>query len=63
MNNATPLTKQQALTEALGLELLADCEEDLDNARKAKRLRKQARDLREKYGLGPAIVVEGQVTK
>ncbi len=61
--DAKHLTPTQALIEATGLDLLADCEEDLDNARKAKRLRKMARDIRSKHGLGPAVVVEGQVTK
>lgn len=43
------LTPQQAWIEITGLEALADCEEDLDNAKKAKRLRKTARELRELF--------------
>lgn len=45
------LTPQQAIIEITGLELLADCEEDLDNAAKAKRLRKIAGELRAFHGV------------
>ena len=39
-------TRESLWIEVTGLEALADCEEDLDNAAKAKRLRAKAKKLR-----------------